>query len=169
MADVFSRKKRSAVMAAIRSKDTNPEIIVRCLLTSMGFRYRVHVATLPGRPDIVLPKLRTILQIKGCFWHGHYCLKGRVPVQNRPYWLNKIPGNVKRDRRNERRLRSLGWSVKNIWECRIRRSSASELAGLVKRLAGGSKMSRNAPRRLNASQMTRIDAALSGLRSRKRG
>lgn len=168
MADVFSRKKRSAVMAAIRSRNTNPEVIIRRLLSLMGFHYRVHVATLPGRPDIVLAKVRAILQIKGCFWHGHQCLKGRVPVQNRSYWLNKISGNVKRDRRNERRLRSLGWSVKTIWECRIRRASASELAARVKRIAEGPKPSRSAPR-ISGRQLTRIDATLSRLRSRKRG
>lgn len=168
MADVFSRKKRSAVMGAIRSKNTKPEMIVQRLLSSMGFHYRTHVATMPGRPDIVLSRSRTIFQIKGCFWHGHGCLKGRVPAQNRSYWLNKISGNVKRDYSNGRRLRTLGWKVKTIWECQIRRSSASELAAKVKRLAGGPKTPGN---RLGLSlrQLTRIDTSLSRLRSRKRG
>lgn len=167
MADVFSRKKRSAVMASIRSKNTNPELVVRHLISAMGLSFRTHVSSLPGRPDFVLSKSRTILQIKGCFWHRHFCLKGRVPSQNRPYWLNKISGNVNRDRKNERRLRALGWSVKNIWECRIRRSSASELAARLKRLVESPRISRNASR-LSVRQLTRIDAALSELRSRKR-
>lgn len=168
MADVFSRKKRSTVMAAIRSRNTSPELVVRRLISAMGIPFRSHVASLPGRPDIVLPKSQTVLQVKGCFWHGHFCLKGRVPVQNRSYWLNKISGNVKRDRRNEKRLRSLGWSVKTIWECRIRKSSALDLASGVRRLMGITKSTRNTSQ-LSARQLARVDGTLSELRSRKRG
>ncbi len=133
MADVFTPEKRSAVMAAIRAKNTKPEVAVRRILHAMGLRFRLH-ADLPGKPDIVLPKLWTIIQVKGCFWHGHRCLKGRVPEGNRPYWRDKIAGNKARDLRNERRLRRLGWRVRTIWECRVRRSRRDELASLLKRV-----------------------------------
>lgn len=136
MSDVFSKKKRSAVMAAIRSKDTKPELVVRSLLRRMGSRFRVHVAELPGKPDIVIPQLQTIIQIKGCFWHGHYCLRGRMPKANRPYWGPKIAGNIVRDRRNAARLRRMGWRVKTLWECRIRNSSAEELHSSLQKLLG---------------------------------
>ena len=132
VADVFTPEKRSAVMAAIRAKDTKPELAVRRALRSLGIRYRLHVP-LPGRPDIAIAKLKTIIQVKGCFWHGHRCLKGRVPEGNRPYWREKISGNKVRDKRNEQRLRRLGWRVRTIWECRVRRSRAAELEPLLTR------------------------------------
>lgn len=136
MADVFSREKRSQVMAAIRSTDTTPEIAVRRALHAMGMRFRLHVPALPGRPDIVIKKLMAVVQVKGCFWHGHHCLKGRIPGVNRPYWREKISGNRARDKRNERRLRSMGWSVKTVWECRVRRSSAAELSEALHAMLG---------------------------------
>jgi DNA mismatch endonuclease (patch repair protein) len=132
VADVFTPEKRSEVMAAIRAKDTKPEITVRRALHAMGFRFRLHAAGLPGLPDIVLRRLETIVQVKGCFWHGHRCLKGRVPEVNRPYWQAKIAGNKARDARNERRLRAMGWRVKTVWECRVRRSSPEELVVLLR-------------------------------------
>lgn len=168
MADVFSKRKRSSVMAAIRSTNTNPERIVRRVLRSLRVPYQQDVNNLPGRPDIVVPTCRTILQIKGCFWHGHHCLRGRVPKQNKTYWMPKIAGNVARDHRNERRLRSHGWSVKTIWECRIRRSSAMELAILVRRLVDA-RRHRVHVLLPKASQLMRIDRALASLRSRRRG
>jgi len=134
VADVFTAEKRSEVMAAIRSKDTRPEIAVRQALHGIGLRFRLHAPGLPGRPDIVMKRFMAIVQVKGCFWHGHRCLKGRVPGVNRPYWRAKITGNRSRDRRNERRLRAMGWTVKTVWECRVRRSSPEELAALLKAL-----------------------------------
>jgi DNA mismatch endonuclease, patch repair protein len=134
VADVFTRAKRSAVMAAIRSKDTKPELVVRRALHRMGVRYRLHVASLPGHPDIVVPRAKLIVQIKGCFWHGHRCLKGRVPQGNRRYWLAKIEGNKSRDKRNERRLRAKGWRVRTVWECRVRRSELAELTDYLSAL-----------------------------------
>lgn len=167
MADVFTRKKRSEVMAAIRAKNTKPELVVRRLLHSMGFRFRLHVPGLPGRPDIVIPKVRTIVQVKGCFWHGHKCLRGRIPAKNRPYWGPKITGNKERDRRNEGRLRAMGWSVKTIWECRIRRSSAGELYGYLQSLVMNRAQMRCQffePRR---SRLASLEAALSEMRMRR--
>jgi DNA mismatch endonuclease (patch repair protein) len=146
VADVFTREKRSEVMAAIRAKDTKPEIAVRRALYGMGLRFRLHVSALPGRPDIVMRKLMAIVQVKGCFWHGHGCLKGRVPGVNRPYWRGKIAGNKARDRRNERRLRARGWRVRTIWECRVRRSSPEDLEALLRDMLQDSSGSARAAR-----------------------
>jgi DNA mismatch endonuclease, patch repair protein len=127
MADIFSPAKRSEVMARIRAKDTKPEWAVRRAIHTMGFRFRLHDHRLPGRPDIVLPRRRLIVQVKGCFWHGHSCLKGRVPGTNRHYWLPKIERNRARDVRNDRKLRAMGWRVRTVWECRIRRWTPERL------------------------------------------
>ena len=127
MTDVLSKQQRSALMAKVRSKHTKPELIVRRALHAAGFRFRLHVRTLPSTPDIVLPRLRTIVQVKGCFWHGHSCLKGHLPKQNRAFWREKIERNRERDRQNERRLRSAGWRVKTVWECRVRRWGSTHL------------------------------------------
>jgi DNA mismatch endonuclease, patch repair protein len=121
-------------MAAIRSKDTKPEIAIRRVLHAMGYRFRLHVPDLPGRPDIVMKRHMAIVQVKGCFWHGHRCLKGRVPGGNRDYWVAKIAGNKARDRRNERRLRALGWKLATVWECTVRRSKPADLAALLEEL-----------------------------------
>jgi DNA mismatch endonuclease (patch repair protein) len=110
---------RSAMMSRIRSKDTKPEMLVRKALHRLGFRFRLHVPDLPGRPDIVLPKYLTIVQVKGCFWHGHTCRDGRLPKSNREYWVPKLLRNKERDISNDRKLRRMGWSVRNLWECRI--------------------------------------------------
>jgi len=127
VSDVFSRAKRSAVMSRIRAKNTKPELAVRRALFALGFRYRLHVASLPGRPDIVMRSAMTVVEVKGCFWHGHRCLGGRRPRQNASYWGPKISGNIARDHRNERRLRRAGWRVVTIWECEVRRMSSAQL------------------------------------------
>jgi len=111
--------ERSANMSRIRSKDTKPEMLVRKALHRLGFRFRLHVRGLPGCPDIVLPKYQTVIQVKGCFWHGHTCPDGRLPKSNRDYWIPKLIRNRKRDKANDRKLRRLGWSVRNLWECRV--------------------------------------------------
>ncbi|MGO9319063.1 MAG: very short patch repair endonuclease [Terracidiphilus sp.] len=123
--------KRSAMMSRIRSKDTKPEILVRKALHRLGFRFRLHVQHLPGRPDIVLPKYRIIIQVKGCFWHGHTCRDGRLPKSNRDYWVPKLLRNRERDITNERRLRRVGWSVRTLWECRICSLSQEGLDRLI--------------------------------------
>jgi DNA mismatch endonuclease, patch repair protein len=125
---------RSLNMSRIRSKDTKPEMLVRRALHKLGFRFRLHVRNLPGCPDIVLPKYQTIIQVKGCFWHGHNCPDGRLPKSNREYWIPKLFGNKKRDQVNDRKLRRLGWSVKGLWECRISRCDPCELEMLVRNL-----------------------------------
>lgn len=125
---------RSANMARIRSKDTKPELLVRQALHRLGFRFRLHVAELPGRPDIVLPRHRKIIEVRGCFWHGHTCIDGRVPKSNQDYWVPKLRRNRTRDSTNTRKLRQLGWSVRSLWECQVCKLSRPELEGLLRRL-----------------------------------
>ena len=93
MSDIFSQTKRSDIMSKISSKDTKPEILVRKFLFSKGFRYRINVKTLPGKPDIVLPKYKTIIFVNGCFWHGHNCKEGKLPSSNTDFWKEKISNN----------------------------------------------------------------------------
>lgn len=121
MADVMTPEQRSRCMAAIKGKDTKPEMIVRKYLFSRGLRFRVQVRKLPGTPDIVLPKYRTIIFVNGCFWHGHEgCRYFRLPQSNVDFWRNKIQRNISRDTRNESELKSLGWRVIRVWECAIK-------------------------------------------------
>ena len=134
MTDVFSRRKRSEVMSKIRSKDTKPELEVRRALFRMGCRYRLHVADLPGHPDIVMPRLGLIIEVRGCFWHQHRCLARRLPSSNRAFWRHKLEGNVLRDSRNLRRLKRKGWHVDVIWECVVRRSNETDLASRLELL-----------------------------------
>lgn len=122
---------RSANMARIRSTDTKPEMLVRKALHKLGFRFRLHAPDLPGRPDIVLPKHRAIIQVKGCFWHGHNCPDGRLPKSNREYWVPKLMRNRERDKSGEAKLRRLGWSVRCLWECRICKCSGDQLGALL--------------------------------------
>ena len=106
-------------MSKISSKDTKPEILVRKFLFSKGFRYRINVKTLPGKPDIVLPKYKTIIFVNGCFWHGHNCKKGKLPSSNTDFWKEKISNNKSRDTKNSDLLVKLGWKVIIIWQCEI--------------------------------------------------
>ena len=168
MTDVFTRTKRSEVMAAIRATNTKPEIIVRRMLHLMGYRFRLHDSSLPGRPDIVMRKVQTVIQVKGCFWHGHHCLQGRVPGANRPYWRAKIAGNRKRDKRNERRLRALGWRVKTIWECSIRKSSPAALYGRLKKIMLMAGPVAKWPDKGNENERSTVEAALEAGRTRRR-
>ena len=119
MADVFSKKKRSDIMSRIGSKNTKPEVVLRKALHRLGYRYRLHEKTLPGKPDIVLPKYHTVIQVRGCFWHGHNCIDGHIPKSNEGYWNQKLLKNKQRDRVNDRELRNAGWTVIVVWECTI--------------------------------------------------
>lgn len=134
MADTVTPEQRSAIMAAVRSKDTQPEIRVRRALHAMGYRFRLHVRTLPGCPDIVFPKHSVALQVRGCFWHLHRCVKHKLPRSNTTYWLPKLKGNRQRDLMNDRRLRRLGWRVRTIWQCQLDRMAAPELRAWLRAL-----------------------------------
>ena len=118
MADVHSKRTRSYNMSQIRGKDTKPELIVRSLVHRMGYRFRLHVKDLPGKPDLVLPRHQKVIFVHGCYWHMHRCRYGRVvPKTNTEFWQNKRQGNVDRDRRSLRKLRRLGWRPLVLWEC----------------------------------------------------
>jgi DNA mismatch endonuclease (patch repair protein) len=120
-ADKFDAAKRSAVMAAVKSRDTGPERAVRKLLSARGYRYRLHGRALPGSPDIVFAGRRAAIFVHGCFWHGHDCKRGaRLPQNNAAYWRAKIARNVARDRRVRKDLKALGWRALTIWECEIK-------------------------------------------------
>lgn len=127
MADVMTPEQRSRCMAAIKAKDTKPEMIVRKYLFSRGLRFRVQVRKLPGNPDIVLSKYKTVIFVNGCFWHGHEgCKYYRLPKSNVEFWEQKIKNNVARDVRNEEQLKSLGWRVIRVWECDIKKVTGRE-------------------------------------------
>ncbi len=121
MSDVMTSEQRSRCMASIKGKDTKPEMIVRKYLFSRGMRFRVQVRKLPGNPDIVLTKYKTVIFVNGCFWHGHEgCRYFRLPKSNIEFWEEKIERNVARDVRNEAELKALGWRVVRVWECEIK-------------------------------------------------
>lgn len=121
MADIFTEEQRHEVMSRVISKGTKPEKKVRQALFRSGFRYRVNVNTLPGTPDIVLPKYRTAIFVNGCFWHGHKgCKYYTVPETNVEFWVDKVRKNKERDALNNQRLESLSWSVVTIWECELK-------------------------------------------------
>ncbi|MFZ2651666.1 MAG: very short patch repair endonuclease [Burkholderiaceae bacterium] len=126
MVDIMSRQDRSRLMSRVRQRDTNPEIELRKRLHGLGLRYRLHVNGLPGRPDLVFPKHRTVLFVHGCFWHGHSCRAGRAPSTNQAYWAEKLAENARRDRRNASALRALGWRVLTVWECKLKRPGDAE-------------------------------------------
>lgn len=108
-------------MRAVRSKDTAPEIIVRRLVHSFGFRFRLHYPSLPGKPDLAFPGLRKVIFVHGCFWHWHDCGRGRrLPKTRSEYWKNKLEGNRARDRRHRLRLQRMGWRSLVVWECEVR-------------------------------------------------
>jgi DNA mismatch endonuclease (patch repair protein) len=119
--DVHTREQRSRNMAAIRGKDTKPEMIVRRIVHALGYRFRLHRRDLPGAPDLVFPRRKKIILVHGCYWHMHTCRWGCVtPQTNAEFWQKKRNGNVDRDRRNRRKLKRLGWQVLTIWECEAR-------------------------------------------------
>jgi len=121
--DTFRPDQRSEVMRRVRAFDTEPEMVVRRFVHSLGFRYRLHRRELPGNPDLVFPRLRKIIFVHGCFWHGHDCRAGRNrPSSNKNYWIPKLDRNKLRDRRNRSKLKRLGWDVLVVWECQLKHS-----------------------------------------------
>ena len=131
MADNHSKEVRSMNMSHIRSINSKPEEIVCKYLFSQGFRYRKNVKSLPGCPDIVLPKYRTVIFVNGCFWHKHDCPRFVWPSSNQDYWKPKILRNVERDRKNAEELRVLGWRVITVWECELKKALRDDRLDLL--------------------------------------
>ena len=126
MADKITKEQRSYIMSRIRSKDTKPEMLVRKFLFANGFRYRVHKKSLPGSPDVVLKKYKTVVLVQGCFWHHHSpgCRSGHIPKSNIEFWEKKIGRNIARDKENIAKLEKLGWKSIIIWECELKKDKA---------------------------------------------
>lgn len=120
MTDRISKERRSWNMSQIRAANTRPEMMVRSVLHRLGYRFRVHSRSLPGRPDVVLPKWRTVIQVHGCFWHRHSgCKFAYTPKSRTRFWTRKFTENIERDFRTMRQLRELGWRVVTVWECQV--------------------------------------------------
>ena len=124
--DTRSSAQRRRIMQAVKTKDTTPEMTVRRLLHSIGYRYRLHRKDLPGKPDVVFPGRKKIVFVHGCFWHGHSCAKGRPPKSRHEYWQPKLANNVERDRTKQEQLESLGWKVLVVWQCETKERTRLE-------------------------------------------
>ncbi|WP_419857335.1 very short patch repair endonuclease [Candidatus Palauibacter irciniicola] len=137
--DTRTAEQRRWIMQAVKSRDTGPEMVVRRLLHSSGYRYRVHRRDLPGRADVAFLSRRKAIFVHGCFWHGHGCPKGRLPKSRLDYWGPKLNANKERDRRKEEELRSMGWDVLTIWQCETAdlEALAGRLHGFLGRRAAG--------------------------------
>ena len=141
MADIVDKQTRSRMMSGIKGKDTLPEMKVRRFLHAKGFRYRLHVRTVLGTPDICLPKYQTVIFVHGCFWHRHMgCRLNYMPASNKQIWKVKFKQNVQRDRRNIRTLIKEGWHVIVLWECGLRKSGESQLEWLPSEIQFGKHM-----------------------------
>ena len=135
MADTVSKEKRSWNMSRIKSKDTSIELKVRKYLFNCGFRYRKNVSSLPGRPDIVLPKYKTVIFVHGCFWHRHpECKDATVPKTRTTFWQEKFARNVSNDEKNKNRLIAAGWKVITVWECEIEKQFEETMCRVVKEI-----------------------------------
>lgn len=133
MADVHDRATRSYNMSRIKSKDTKPEMLVRKFLFSNGFRYRLHVKNLPGKPDIVLPKYKTVIFVHGCFWHGHKgCKYYSIPKTRTDWWLKKIEKNIANDKQASKYLEEIGWKIITIWDCSLKQKKINKTLDLLK-------------------------------------
>lgn len=125
--DIITRTQRCYTMSRVKSKNTKPEVIVRAFLFKKGFRFRLHVANLPGHPDIVLPKYRTVIEVRGCFWHRHPgCRQASMPSTNIEYWQQKFKRNVDRDSNTEKKLKELDWNLIVVWECELKKDGFLE-------------------------------------------
>lgn len=121
MADIFDKETRSALMGRIKGRNTQPEVRLRRILFAMGYRFRLHRADLPGRPDVVFTKRKAAIFMHGCFWHGHSCSAGRIPKTRREFWERKLAANRERDALQVRLLEEAGWRVLVVWECELRK------------------------------------------------
>ena len=135
MADVHEPETRSYNMSQISGKDTKPEMIVRKFLHANGFRYRLHVKELPGKPDLVLPKYNTVIFVHGCFWHAHEgCKYFNIPQSRTEWWSEKLYGNKERDEKNIENLKESGWKVIVVWECELKSDKKKTLVKLIENL-----------------------------------
>lgn len=125
MTDIVDPATRSRMMSGIRGKNTRPEMTIRKELFKKGFRYRLHVSDMPGKPDLVLKKYGAVIFVHGCFWHGHKCSLFRMPSTNSEFWAEKISSNVRNDLLNQEQLLGMGWRIFTVWECAIRGKTAS--------------------------------------------
>jgi DNA mismatch endonuclease, patch repair protein len=140
-------------MAGIRGKNTKPEVLVRSFLHRNGFRFRLHTRHLPGRPDLVLPKYRTVIFVHGCFWHRHpRCPLAYAPRSNSRFWKTKLDGNVLRDKRQQQELRKAGWKVRMIWECEINDRHLRRLVNALRRTSTANLSDGRPSRRLAFSR-----------------
>ena len=120
--DFMTKEHRSWNMSRIRSMNTKPEMLVRSFLHKNGFRFRLHVKNLPGHPDIVLPRYKTVIEVRGCFWHRHpRCKKATTPLSNTEFWQTKFKQNIERDKLNKKKLKALGWNLIVVWECETKK------------------------------------------------
>ena len=143
MTDRISVNQRSSLMSRVRGRDTRPELRVRRRVWSDGFRYKLHVRTLPGTPDLVLSKYRMAVFVHGCFWHQHDCPKSKRPASNRDFWDRKLDANVERDTRNLAELGGMGWTWFTVWECSLERDTDNLLEALrLARAGSGSCLGR---------------------------
>ncbi|WHF52511.1 very short patch repair endonuclease [Chryseobacterium gotjawalense] len=139
MPDRHTTKQRSYNMSKIKSKDTKPEILLRKLLFKEGFRYRINNSKLPGKPDIVLKKYKTVIFVNGCFWHGHQdCRYFVMPKTRTEFWSEKIKGNKERDQRNTALLQEEGWNVITVWECELKKNTVEDTVKLLTEKIKGS-------------------------------
>jgi len=120
MMDILTPEERSAQMARVRSKNTQPELVVRRLVHSQGYRYRLHKPDLPGKPDLAFVSRKKVIFVNGCFWHGHKCSLGRTPKSRVEFWVSKIEKNRARDAKNIEELRKAGWNSLVLWECQLK-------------------------------------------------
>jgi len=119
--DNVTKETRSRIMRSVHQKDTGPELVVRRLLHALGYRYRLHLSMLPGRPDIVFPGRKKVVFVHGCFWHSHEgCRRATKPSSNKVFWHNRLEGNKRRDAVNIERLEALGWEALVVWECQVK-------------------------------------------------
>ena len=133
MTDIFSKSKRSKIMSKIGSKNSSTEMTVRCLIHSMGYRYRLHRKDLPGKPDLVFMKYKKVIFVHGCFWHAHKdCKKSALPSTNNQFWIDKISKNISRDIETYKKLKDIGWDYLIIWQCEAKKKNLENLSKKIK-------------------------------------
>lgn len=169
MADIVDKSTRSRMMSGIRAKDTKPERFIRSALHSAGFRYRVHVSDLPGKPDLVFHKYKAVILVHGCFWHRHSgCWWSTTPSSNSEFWSVKFAQNVQRDARNILDLRKLGWRVAVVWECALRFARKDEVTSAIGAWLESDRHSLTLPQRNEIRQAKGAEAKTSSTATQQR-